>query len=463
MFKIAKDKRKWLIVLLCLTLIGVGAGFTVGDSFAVSSPAAGEEKGVYVMDVEYLGPDADYIEVKSKNEVVAEFYDVEDGDILHIDATGLDKGKLEADTRFYIDRASGGGTVEVKIHTSCSKPLAVGMIFDDDHPWLEVVYLDATGGECEPGCPDCHKPDLVISSKWEEWVCNTQYKVHFVVRNQGDETVPAGHDVSLFIDGSKQSQHVTVPVSLAPGETWEGSFSNIIIISGSSDTVKVCADDNDEVDESNESNNCLHNTVTKEDCPDCPECNPCVEPLDCCTEQIAKIWQRISQLECSILEIQHQQAELEIAIQNVRLETEMKVKLLQSQMEAVQDEADVKLNVLQNEIDSLSTEMTQKLRMLEIKMDYVETQLEKDLNKLDDQIESVEQRTEWRIDGMEKQYTSLDREMDRLLIKVDYVEREIYSLDKRIDNVEQETRKLWTKISELERRLNALEAKVNSL
>jgi len=62
----------------------------------------GKKKGVYFMEVEYLGPDASSIVVKCKSEVVDTFYDVEAGDILSLSGEGLKDDKLGADTRFYI-------------------------------------------------------------------------------------------------------------------------------------------------------------------------------------------------------------------------------------------------------------------------------------------------------------------------------------------------------------------------
>jgi len=268
--KIFKYKRFWLILLICLTMVGVGAGYTMGSGYTSDFTCDGKKNGVYFMEVEYLGPDASSIVVKCKNDVVDTFYDVETGDTLSLSGEGLKDDKLSADTRFYI--TINGDDVEVKIHTSCSKPLAVGMVFDEDHPYLEVVSLYACGGECEePPCPSCHKPDLVISDKWEEWTCDTQYKVHFVVTNQGEGTAQAGHDASLYIDGVEQGEHVEVPVELTPGESWEGSFSTPVVISGNQDTVKVCADDYNEVEESNEGNNCKTNTITSEPPPDKPD------------------------------------------------------------------------------------------------------------------------------------------------------------------------------------------------
>jgi len=567
-------KRVWLIVLLCLTLSGVGAGFTVGDSFTVSSPAAGGEKGVYVMDVEYLGPDADYIKVKCKNEVVAEFYDVEAGDILHIDGTGLPKGKLEADTRFYIDLASGGDTIEIKIHTSCSKPLAVGMIFDDDHPWLEVVYLDATGGECEPGCPPPDEPDLVVSGKWETWQNYTHYIVHFVVLNQGDETVPAGHDVGLFIDGSEQPQHIEVPVSLDPGETWESSFTTPITISGDSDAVQVCADHYDEVDESNEDNNCLQNTVTQEpvpegpdlvisskweewvcdtqymvhfvvlnqgdetvpaghnvtlyidnseqpehvevpvdlspgeswesgfsasitvsgnedtvkvcadnfdevdeaneanncranlvqteeECPDC--CTDCFTPQNCCDQEIYDIWMRVNEIECLMMDIRQQQAELEAEIMHVRIETDEKVKQMKRDIERIKSRADMEMTELRDKLNKISQATQQDMRMIEIRVDAVERRAYQEISRMERQITDIEKRAEWKVVGLEKKFTGMEKELMRLSNKLDYVEREVAKMESRVTTAELQTQQLWARLNEIEQGINSLEVQLSQI
>jgi hypothetical protein len=103
-------------------------------------------------------------------------------------------------------------------------------------------------------------PDLVIADKWEEWVDEGAgtYTVHCVVKNQGNEAVPAGHEVVLIVDGILLETR-PVPVELAPGDEYQDSFDTIVTLSPPADAITVCADSYDFVDELNEENNCLTN------------------------------------------------------------------------------------------------------------------------------------------------------------------------------------------------------------
>ena len=99
--KMFKGKRFWLILLICLTMVGVGAGYTMGSGYTSTDfNCDGKNKGVYAMEVEYLGPDASSIVVES-GDVVAMFYDVETGDVLSISGEDLKDGNI---TRFHYNR-----------------------------------------------------------------------------------------------------------------------------------------------------------------------------------------------------------------------------------------------------------------------------------------------------------------------------------------------------------------------
>jgi hypothetical protein len=111
--------------------------------------------------------------------------------------------------------------------------------------------------------PEPGEPDLIISEKYEEWTGsggNATYAVFYTVKNAGNATAPAGHDVGLTVDGSgMETKEVTV--SLAPDEEHSDSFVIALTLSGESDDVEVCADVDSDVAESDETNNCLSNEV----------------------------------------------------------------------------------------------------------------------------------------------------------------------------------------------------------
>ncbi len=135
-----KKKRPLLKTLLMVVAFAV-----CSIAIAAGTGSAGS-KGVHSMEVEYLGTEvATSILVESKEYVVAVFQDVEQNDVLFIDASGLKDGKLASTTKLYV--TTSYGTTEYEIHTSCSKPLAVGMVFG----LFQIVGLDAYGGECVPG------------------------------------------------------------------------------------------------------------------------------------------------------------------------------------------------------------------------------------------------------------------------------------------------------------------------
>jgi archaellum component FlaG (FlaF/FlaG flagellin family) len=104
--------------------------------------------------------------------------------------------------------------------------------------------------------------DLIIADKWEEWVNEEEgtYTVHYVVKNQGNVAVPAGHETALTVD-YVQIETETVPVELGPGEEYEGAFDTIVALSEDFDEVTVCADIYDVIEELSEGNNCRSNTV----------------------------------------------------------------------------------------------------------------------------------------------------------------------------------------------------------
>ncbi|MEK7353928.1 MAG: CARDB domain-containing protein [Chloroflexota bacterium] len=110
-------------------------------------------------------------------------------------------------------------------------------------------------------------PDLVVS-KHEEWLLQgSLYQVHFTVRNYGNAPAPAGHDVTLTIDGVLKETR-QIPVSLAPGQDYVDVFNFTANLTGNMDKVKVTTDVNNEVAESVETNNINENTFAWPPAPD---------------------------------------------------------------------------------------------------------------------------------------------------------------------------------------------------
>jgi hypothetical protein len=102
------------------------------------------------------------------------------------------------------------------------------------------------------------KPDLTIETKCEEWVDENSYNVTYVILNKGIAIATAGHNTTLYVDGTVV-EHKPVPVALAPGERYTDTFDAVISCTDGSDIIKVCADNDNDVDELNETNNCLEN------------------------------------------------------------------------------------------------------------------------------------------------------------------------------------------------------------
>jgi len=101
--------------------------------------------------------------------------------------------------------------------------------------------------------------------------------IYYKTRNQGSNN--AGYSYSkLYVDGSYKAVDFVSP--LAAGSSSSEYFTYIWTCSGTSDTIKVCADEYGYVTESNETNNCLTKTFT---CPASCTCTPWIlDDSGCC-------------------------------------------------------------------------------------------------------------------------------------------------------------------------------------
>jgi len=102
-------------------------------------------------------------------------------------------------------------------------------------------------------------PDLVVIGKYEEWLnpANRRYDISFTVQNQGNAPA-APSRTYIYRDGGLVSSIDIASLAAGASEPHtvsSGSFT----LSGSSDTISVCADAEEDVPESNEENNCTEN------------------------------------------------------------------------------------------------------------------------------------------------------------------------------------------------------------
>ena len=129
-----------------------------------------------------------------------------------------------------------------------------------------------------PPVPPGAMPDLIIEDKWETFA-NGQVTVHFTVKNIGD--AQARSSTACKYIGGIEVDSVRIP-KLGPDTSCVRAFDPEPCPSGTTITVKVCADNYDVVDESDETNNCKVNTVT------CPIVPPSKKPDLVVTKSVEK-------------------------------------------------------------------------------------------------------------------------------------------------------------------------------
>jgi len=104
------------------------------------------------------------------------------------------------------------------------------------------------------------KPDLIIGDIWTSG--NT---ISYNIKNQGSASAGSSYS-NLYVDDSYKAQDSISSLSIGSSNR---TFSYSWTCSGTSDTIKVCDDANNNVVENNENNNCLTKTFT---CPTPPAC-----------------------------------------------------------------------------------------------------------------------------------------------------------------------------------------------
>jgi len=99
---------------------------------------SGKCDGVLSIDFLYSGSEAVDIEVSGKSGPVASYTGVVSGDIIVVDASLAGEDKLSSNTVFSLYKTGTTMMVEeIEVHTSCSRPLTVGMVYGS----LELVDM----------------------------------------------------------------------------------------------------------------------------------------------------------------------------------------------------------------------------------------------------------------------------------------------------------------------------------
>jgi len=119
-----------------------------------------------------------------------------------------------------------------------------------------------------PECP-CEKPDLTIIKKSEKLDGNT-LSVTYTIKNIG-KVAACASTTCIYADGALLTTDTVGTLEAGESYTSTVTIDPFDCRCGTTVTIKVCADNDDDVEESNERNNCLENKLK------CPEC-PCEKP-----------------------------------------------------------------------------------------------------------------------------------------------------------------------------------------
>jgi hypothetical protein len=118
-----------------------------------------------------------------------------------------------------------------------------------------VVSESIEGNNCLMEEWDCPKPDLYIEDFWDD-----DGSVRYTVRNGGEADAESTSYTKLYVDGVFKESEDFPPLNAGSWGTKSFDYDWIENCTGESDTIKVCADDYNDIDESNEGNNCRTET-----------------------------------------------------------------------------------------------------------------------------------------------------------------------------------------------------------
>jgi hypothetical protein len=175
-------------------------------------------------------------------------------------------------TQVYYDFDRDGDCSKEAADCTCRNLLSVGSccnpgLFNSSaaSDYCDGVCSLAVGNDpndCDAGIMEdvVVKPDLIVANKSEAWVTETTYNVSYRVQNIGNGT--SNESVAcVSIDATLRTAANKSIGELAPGTYSPVMTVGPFTISGTSDTVRVCADCDDNNTEWNETNNCMENTL----------------------------------------------------------------------------------------------------------------------------------------------------------------------------------------------------------
>ena len=164
-------------------------------------------KGIADMTLEYTGSGTVDIRAYDKRgTMITEVLNASNGDAIFVDGTTLKKGKLGTETTVKIyDNATLTLIDTQKIHTSCSRPLDVGMTFGD----LVVTALNKI-----IECPD----DDTIHWSGSKNVVRGNIHSNMGIKVKGSSNMVIGTTeyVSKFTDSGKNNTFIPPPIKVTP-------------------------------------------------------------------------------------------------------------------------------------------------------------------------------------------------------------------------------------------------------
>ncbi|MGB9717348.1 MAG: CARDB domain-containing protein [Thermoproteota archaeon] len=143
-----------------------------------------------------------------------------------------------------------------------------------DHAWQPAPgeHVIRACADCEQNIDESNEGNNCLEEKWfkqnlpdliiTEIRCDRDNSlIGYVVKNIGSEVAKENHSTTLHVNG-KEFTHDLVGVDLKPGEIFESWFKDYEWPECRNITVKVCADNFNQVKESDEENNCLERNCT---------------------------------------------------------------------------------------------------------------------------------------------------------------------------------------------------------